>query len=56
LIFLSVGGALASQNGLGDLIPRKFADMSAIVKVCGSLFDVCGSQQQTTNNKLQTVI
>jgi hypothetical protein len=23
-IFLSVGGALASQKGLGDLMPRKF--------------------------------
>src|SRR5688572_2016421 len=30
LYFLSVGGALANQNGLGDLIPRKFALMSAI--------------------------
>jgi hypothetical protein len=29
--FLSVGGALANQYGLGDLIPRKFADMSAIL-------------------------
>src|SRR5688572_25066430 len=30
LYFLSVGGALANQNGLGDLMPRKFALMSAI--------------------------
>ena len=30
LYFLSVGGALANQNGLGDLMPRKAADMSAM--------------------------
>jgi hypothetical protein len=30
-IFLSVGGALANQNGLGDLMPRKFDDISAMV-------------------------
>src|SRR5215471_19574054 len=30
LYFLSVGGALANQNGLGDLIPRKSHDKSAI--------------------------
>jgi len=30
-IFLSVGGALASQKGFGDLIPRKFASMEAII-------------------------
>src|SRR5882672_1690842 len=33
LYFLSVGGALASQKGLGDWMPRKFDDMSAIEKV-----------------------
>jgi hypothetical protein len=31
LIFLSVGGALANQNGLGDLMPRKFAAILAIM-------------------------
>src|SRR5678816_1490052 len=31
LYFLSVGGAEANQYGLGDLIPRKFELMSAIV-------------------------
>src|ERR1035437_3566244 len=30
-IFLSVGGADANQYGLGDLIPKKFADISAMV-------------------------
>jgi hypothetical protein len=30
LIFLSVGGALANQKGLGDLMPRKFELMSAM--------------------------
>ena len=29
-IFLSVGGALANQKGLGDFIPRKFELISAI--------------------------
>src|SRR5688572_16523352 len=33
LYFLSVGGALANQYGLGDFIPRKFADISAIEKI-----------------------
>src|ERR1043165_6656570 len=32
LYFLSVGGALANQKGLGDLMPRKFELMSAIGK------------------------
>jgi hypothetical protein len=31
LINLSVGGALASQNGLGDFIPKKSVDISAII-------------------------
>jgi hypothetical protein len=31
LYFLSVGGALASQYGFGDLIPRNVEEMSAIV-------------------------
>ena len=33
LYFLSVGGALASQYGLGDFMPRKFEVMSAIAFV-----------------------
>ena len=33
LYFLSVGGALASQNGLGDLMPRKEDVMSAILLI-----------------------
>src|SRR5215204_4073601 len=31
LYFLSVGGALASQYGFGDLMPKKFADISAMI-------------------------
>jgi hypothetical protein len=27
---LSVGGALANQNGLGDFMPKKSVDISAI--------------------------
>jgi len=30
-VFLSVGGALASQKGFGDLMPRKLDDISAMV-------------------------
>ena len=36
-IFLSVGGALANQNGLGDFMPRKFDEMSAILNQLKSI-------------------
>jgi hypothetical protein len=28
---LSVGGALANQNGLGDFMPKKSVDISAMI-------------------------
>jgi hypothetical protein len=37
LYFLSVGGALANQNGLGDFMPRKFEVMFAMINTAPSI-------------------